>query len=204
MKLYYSKGACSLAVRITINELNIECEYESVNLKDHITATGANFYKINPKGEVPTLELDSGEILTENQVIHQYLADKYKNTSLLPPINDFKRYRVMEWLSYISSDLHKSFGPLFNPQISEEVKNQFKMILKKKLNFPDGHLKVNQYLLADQFTVADSYLYVILFWLKNFNIDISEWQGLSRYYSELNTRHAIIHALEEEHLRTSK
>lgn len=200
MKLYYSKGACSLAIRITLHELHFECEYESVDLKTKTTDSGANFLNINPKGSVPALELDTGEILTENVVIHQYLADKKPN-NIFPPFGDFKRYRVMEWLSYIGADIHKTFSPLFYPQFSDETKNQFKSILKHKLSFVDNHLKVNQYLLSDQFTIADSYMFVMLFWLKKFKIEISDWQALSRYFSDLNARPSIKASLEEEDLK---
>src|SRR5437870_2266196 len=113
MKLYYSKGACSLAVRILINELNISCKYEAVNLKTKETETGKNFYEINPKGAVPTLILENNNVLTENAVIHQYLADQQKAHHLLPNLNDFKRYQVLEWLNFIATELHKGFSPLF-------------------------------------------------------------------------------------------
>src|SRR5688572_12009519 len=113
MKLYYSKGACSLAVRIILHEIGAACEFEAVDLATKKTETGMDFLKINPKGAVPTLILDDKAILTENAVIQQYLAEKYHATQLLPPLGDMKRYRVLEWLNFISTDLHKSCGPLF-------------------------------------------------------------------------------------------
>src|SRR3990167_6389729 len=127
MKLYYTKGACSLVVRIIINELNINTEFESVNLSTKKTTTGRNFLEINPKGAVPTLEINPKEILTENAVILQYLADNAKATQLLPAIGDFNRYRVLEWLNYVATDLHKGIGILFNPAVTSELRDQLFM-----------------------------------------------------------------------------
>ena len=142
MKLYYSRGACSLTVRIIINELAIPCDYEAVNLKTKKTENDEDYFKINPKGAVPALELANQEILTENAAILQYLADEFKATSLLPPMGNFKRYRVLEWLSFVSSDVHKLFGPLFNPLVSQESKDDiFIPALKKKFKFVDATSK---------------------------------------------------------------
>lgn len=199
MKLYYSKGACSFAIRIIINEIGIPCEYEAVNLASKITEQGTNFLKINPKGAVPTLVLDSQEILTENAVIQQYLADTHGAKKLLPLLGDFTRYRVLEWLNFISTDLHKGFGPLFNQQVSEEVKkNIFIPILKSKLNIADGVLHKNKYLLGDEFTLPDGYLFVILSWLPKVGIELSDWPNLSRYFSEVKKRKSVQQSFEEE------
>src|SRR5690349_19217638 len=122
MKLYYSKGACSLAVRIIINEIGLQSEYEAVDLKTKKTATGQDFLKINPKGSVPVIQTDEKQILTENAVIQQYLADTNKATQLLPALGNFERYRVLEWLNFISTELHKGFSPLFNPNVPNELK----------------------------------------------------------------------------------
>ena len=122
MKLYYSPGACSLAVRILINEMGLDAEYESVDLKTKKTATGQDFKKINPKSVVPTLELDNKEILTENAVIQQYLADMNHATELLPAVNDFKRHRVLEWQTYVATELHKGMSPLFHAKYPDEIK----------------------------------------------------------------------------------
>lgn len=201
MKLYYSKGACSLAVRIVINEIGAPCEFESVDLHSKKTETGQDFLKINPKGEVPTLALDNGEILTENAVIQQYLADKYKATQVLPPLDNFQRYRVLEWLNFVSTDLHKGFGPLFNPDLPEDIKEKFvKPVLKKKLQWVDQHLSKNKYLLGDQFTLADGYLFVMLLWVLHFKMDLDKYINLSRYFSELKKRKSITQSLEQEKL----
>src|SRR5690348_3970643 len=122
MKLYYSKGACSLAVRIVINELGLKCDYEAVDLKTKKTATGDDFLKINDAGAVPALALDDKKILTENIVIQQYLADTHKAYQLLPEVGNMKRYQILKWMSFAASDLHKSCSPLFNHALDNEVK----------------------------------------------------------------------------------
>src|SRR5579864_6749967 len=159
MKLYYSKGACSLAVRIIIHELDLPCDYVAVNLKTKETENGEDFLKINPKGSVPTLVVDNKTIITENAVIQQYLADKMKATHLLPLISSLQRYRVLEWLNYVSTELHKGCGPLFNPEVPEECKEIFRKILMKKFQSLDTHFKTHKYLLGDEFTLPDAYLF---------------------------------------------
>jgi glutathione S-transferase len=199
MKLYYVKGACSLAVRIIINELELKSEYESVDLRIKQTETGKDFLKINPKGAVPTLQIDGGEILTENAVILQYLADKSHAAKLFPPANDFKHYRVLEWLNFAATDLHKNFGPLFNPSLAEDTKEQVVIpLLKRKFSYIDKHLHHNNYLLGDQFTLPDAYVFVMISWGKYFKFDITEWPHLSRYFTELQQRKSIQQSLQEE------
>lgn len=199
MKLYYSKGACSLAVRIVINEIGIPCEFESVNLQTKKTETGDDFLKINPKGAVPTLILDDQQVLTENSAIQQYLADEHDAIKLLPPTTNFRRYRVIEWLNFISTDLHKGCSPLFNSKLPQEVKNEiFIPALKNKIDFVENHLSNNRYLLDEQFTLADAYLFVILTWLPHFKIELSNWSSVSRYFEELRHRKSIEQSLAEE------
>ena len=202
MKLYYSKGACSLAVRIQLHEMDIPCEFESVDLKTKKTETGLDFLSINPKGMVPTLLLDNKEILTENAVIQQYLSDTHQSKGLLPPFGDFKRYHALEWLNYITTDIHKGFGPLFNPKVPNDLKeNVFKDTIKDKFNKIEHHLaKPNKYLFGEQFTLADGYLFVMLLWGKKFNITIDDLPNLSKYFENLKQRPAIQKSLEEEGL----
>jgi len=201
MKLYYSRGACSLSVRITLQEIGIPYEQESVNLKTKKTESGVDYFTINPKGAVPALELANKEVLTENVAIQQYLADEYKATPLLPPVGNFKRYRVLEWLSYISSDLHKSFAPLFNPTISQEIKDQYFMPpLKQKFEWIDEHLRKNKFLMGDQFTLCDIYLFVVSRWLAAFDMDMTLLPNVSRFMTELKKRKAVADSLEEERL----
>lgn len=201
MKLYYSKGACSIAARITLHEIGIDCEFESVNLKTKQTETGQDFLKINPKGSVPTLITDQNEILTENSAIQQYLADKFNATQLLPAVNNMKRYRVVEWLSFISSDLHKTCGNFFNPNLPTDVKdNIFHPIFKSKLDYVEQQLHHNKFLTGDHFSVADSYLFVILSWLPIFKMDMAKWPKLASYFMQLTKRDSVKRSLAEEGL----
>lgn len=198
MKLYYSKGACSLAVRILLHELNISAEYESVDIKLKKTETGADYYQVNPKGAVPALQLDNGEVLTENAAIQQYLVDTHKAVHLLPAVGDLKRYRVLEWFGYVNSDLHKSFGAFFNSKVPEAIKNEiFVPLLKGKFDYLDKHFSHSQYLL-DRYTLPDGYLFVIVRWLSVIKQDLSQWKNVSRYYDELKARPSIKAALREE------
>lgn len=199
MKLYYTKGACSLVVRIVINEIGLTAEFEAVNLRTKKTETGKDFLNINPKGSVPTLELNNGEVLTENAVILQYLADDSNATKLLPKVGDFKRYRVLEWINFISTELHKSIGPLFNPAMSEEMKNQILLpLIRTKLSYVDRHLQHHQYLLGDDFTLPDAYLFVMILWTSFFHIDLTEWKNLTRYFNTLNHRKSIQQSIKQE------
>ncbi len=201
MKLYYSKGACSLAVRINLHEMEIHCAFESVDLKTKKTETGADFLKINPKGAVPTLMLENGQILTENAVIQQYLADHYKNSSMLPHIGDFKRYRVLEWLNFINSDLHKSVAVYFNPNMPDEIREKvYRPLIEKHLNYLDQHLANHPYLVEDHPTLPDAYLFVVLRWVQGIKYDLAKWKNLSRYFDEMKQRKAVQQALKEEGL----
>ena len=200
MKLYYSKGACSLAVRITIYESGIPCEFEAVDLKTKQTETGADFLQINPKGSVPALLLDNKEILTENTALQQYISEAYKS-SLLPSEDKFERYRVLEWLSFVSTDLHKGCGPLFNAKLPQAIKDEFFVpALKNKISFLEQHLRNSQYLLGTHFTCADSYLFVVLSWLPHFKIDLAEWPDVARYFADVKKRPSVQQALKEEGL----
>lgn len=199
MRLYYAKGACSLADRILINELGLTAQYESVDLKAKKTETGADFLQINPKGAVPALVTDQGDILTENAVVLQYLAETNHATQLLPDKSDFMHYRVLEWVNFIASDLHKGFGPLFNPNIPDNFKQDIIIpLLKNKFKFVNSQLNQKKYLFGEEFTIADCYLFVMTFWLSKFKIDIAEWSNLSRYYDNLLRRKAVEKSLKEE------
>ena len=197
MKLYYSKGACSLAIRILINELKLSAEYITVDLKTKKTEQGEDYYQINPKGSVPALKLDNGQVLTENAALQQYLADVSHATTLLPAVGDFKRYRVLEWLSFINSDFHKSCGTLFNTAIPQAIKDEvFIPTVKAKLDYLDKHLKNSTYLL-DHYTLPDGYLFVILTWLPHFKIDLAQWPSVFRYFNELKKRPSIEKSLKQ-------
>lgn len=199
MKLYYTKGACSLVDRIIINELGLKCEYESVDLKKKETETKKDFLTINPKGAVPVLQLSNGEILTENAVIIQYLADNARADQLLPAIGNFERYRVLEWVNYVATEVHKSFGPLFNPTVPQQIKDDiFIPLIKSKYKYVNKHLQGNKFLLGEHFTLPDAYMFVMILWASHFNIDMKEYEHLYRYYSELKQRESVQKSLEEE------
>lgn len=201
MKLYYTQGACSLVPHIIINEIGLTCEYVAVDLATKRTASGDDFLKMNPKGAVPALLMNKGGILTENAIILQYLADTSNAAQLLPGVGDLKRYRVLEWLNYAATELHKGFSPLFNPNIPQDVKDKvFMPLMKSKLSYVDKHLANNNYLLGDDFTLPDAYLFVMLMWTLHFKFDISEWPQLARYFTELKKRKSIAQSLQEEGL----
>jgi glutathione S-transferase len=201
MKLYFAKGACSLAVRIVINEIGLHCDYEEVDLKTKKTASGKDFLAINPKGQVPTLVTDDKEILTENAVIQQYLADMAHAEHLLPTPDHFERYKVLEWLNYVTTEMHQGVGILFKSTITNEVRDQiFLPLINKKLAFLDQHLNQHRYLNGDHFTLPDAYLYVILTWTVHFKIDLKPYPHLFHYFMELQKRPAVKKSLQEEHL----
>lgn len=202
MKLYFSKGACSLAVRIIINELGVDCDYEGVDLKTKETESGKNFLEINPKGVVPVLETEDGVILTENVVIQQYLADKFKAYSLLPEFTDFERYRVLEWLGFIATEIHKGYGPLFNPDTPQNVKDEIAIPnLMSKFNYINENLSSSKFIHSDEFSLADSYLFVMIFWANViFKLDFSKFEHINRYFTELKERNSVKEAMQQEGL----
>lgn len=201
MKLFFSKGACSLATRIVINEIGIKSEFEAVNLKTKKTATGQDYLTINPKGAVPAIDIGKGEILTENAVIQQYLADTNHATQLLPEVGNINRYHVLEWLNYVSTEIHKGFSPLFNSNVAQAEKDKiFIPNLLSKFKFVDKQLQSHAYLTGKNFTLPDAYLFVMIAWAGNFKFNLSEWPNVSRYFGELLQRPAIKKSLQEEGL----
>lgn len=199
MKLYFSKGACSLVVRIIIHELKLDAEYVSVDLTSKKTADGTDYLQINPKGSVPALLLDNQQLLTENAVILQFLADKYNARELLPDLADQNRYKILEWLNYMSTDIHKSFGPLFLPQLDENIKESiFKPLLIKKYKVIDAALANSEYIAADHFTLPDAYLFVTLRWIAHFKIDIKQFKHLPEFFARLKQRPSVQQSLNEE------
>ncbi|HSW93054.1 MAG TPA: glutathione transferase GstA [Gammaproteobacteria bacterium] len=202
MKLYFSKGACSLATRITLNELGIGAEYESVDLKTKKTATGEDFLKINPKGAVPAILLDDKTVLTENAAILQYLADLKKADHLLPPVFDRQRYSIIEWLNFIATDLHKGCGVFFNPLIPDTLKNTlFRPLLVSKLKRVEDQLAKTAWIGGSHFTLPDAYLFVILRWLPYIQIDmVKDFPQSARYFETLKNRDSVMKSLKEEDL----
>lgn len=201
MKLFYAKGACSLAARIILNEISIAPDYEAVDLQTKQTESGQNFLAINPKGCVPTLCLENGRILTENAVIMQYLADHYEAENLLPHVGDWQRYRVLEWLNYVSTELHKGFSPMFNRDISPELKETiFIPKIMEKLQYVDNCLRDQKYLLGKHFTLPDAYLFVVLRWVIGKKLPVDPLKNLLHYVTQLRLRKSVAEALKQEGL----
>lgn len=201
MKLYYASSVCSLAVRIILHELQISCEFEAVHLKTKQTQTGLDYLTINPKGSVPALQLANHEILTENAVILQFLADEHHATTLLPAVGDMQRYRTLEWLNFVGTDLHRYCAPLFWSRFSDDQKqNLFMPILSNKLNVVEKHLQNQPFLMGNALSIADSYLFVILIWLAKLKTSMTEWPSLVRYFNDMKAIKSVQRALEEEDL----
>jgi len=201
MKLYFTKGACSLSIRICINELNLESEFESVDLAKKVTESGQNFLDINPVGAVPVLELDNGERLTENAAILQFLADTNNATNLLPAVGDFKRYRIVEKLSFFTTELHKGYSMMFNPDAPKEIIDGVVIPnLQAKFKRVDAMLEGNDFISGSEFTLPDCYLFVMLAWSKNFKLDLSECKNISGYFDRLLQHPSISKSLEQEGL----
>ena len=204
MKLYYAKGACSLAPHIVMAELNMVYELEAVEMKTKTCASG-DFKKINPKGSVPALKMENGEILTEGAIIDQYLADQKNDSTIFPKIGTIDRYRCMEWLNFIATDLHKSYSPFFvssmlTPATATEIKGFYTNVLNSKLDYVSEKLGTNDYLMGKNFTAADAYLFTVLSWSKHVNFDLSKWTNIKSYLERVGTRPAVIKAMKEEGL----
>ncbi|MGO9832286.1 MAG: glutathione transferase GstA [Myxococcaceae bacterium] len=200
MKLFYSPGACSLSPHIVLREAGIPYQLEKVDLKTHTTAGGADFYSVNSKGYVPTLQLDDGRVLTEGPAIVQYLADRKPESGLAPAAGTFERAQLQEWLNYIGTELHKSLGALFNPKLASEVKESTVAGLQKKFDYLAKQLSGKKFLLGDAFSVADAYLYTILRWADLFKIDLGKWPALQEYLARIAARPAVKVSLNEEGL----
>ena len=198
MKLYFSPGACSLSPHIALREAGLTFDTEQVSLATKKTKSGADFRQINPKGYVPTLQLDSGEILTEGPAIVQYVADQKPESGLAPAAGTMERYRLQEMLNYISTELHKAFSPLFSPKTPAEQKQQIRDALGTKFDLVSKGLESHPYLLGEKFTVADGYLFTILRWTKHVEIDLAKWPVLTAYFARVGERPAVRAALAAE------
>jgi glutathione S-transferase len=200
MKLYFAPGACSLSPHIVLEEAGIAAETEQVNNQEKKTKTGKDYWSINPKGQVPALQLDSGEMLTEGPVIVQYLADQKPASGLVPAAGSIERYRVQEWLNFITSELHKSFGPIFRPTTPDAYKTISRENLGKRFDWLDKQLAGKQYLMGDKFTVADAYLFTVLRWSPRVEIDIAKWPNLKAYVDRVAARPKVQAAMKAEGL----
>ena len=200
MKLYYSPGACSLSPHIVVSEAGLPVELEQVNLAEHKTATGQDYMSVNPKGYVPALRLDDGSILTEGPAIVQYLADQKPASGLAPAAGTIDRYRLQEWLTFIGTELHKSFSPLFNKASSDDVKNTAKTSINKRLAWLNDQLAGRQYLMGGKFTVADAYAFTIVNWTNFVGIDLKDYPNLGAYMARVGGRPKVYEALKAEGL----
>jgi len=200
MKLYYSPGACSLSPHIALQEAGLAYTPVLASTKSHKLQDGTDYYTINPLGYVPLLELDSGERLREGPAIVQYIADQVPDKQLAPANGTLARYRLQEWLTFIGTELHKGFSPLFNPATPDDYKPLVRERLLQRLQWVDGQLAGKQYLMGDQFTVADGYLFTVTNWAKPTNLDISGLANLTAYRERVGARPAVQAAMKAEGL----
>lgn len=200
MKLYYSPGACSLSPHIVLAEGGFTYDIERVDLATGMTATGAGYRTVNANGYVPALVLDDGEVLTEGPAIVQYLADRVPAKRLAPPAGTMDRYRLMEWLNFISTELHKAFSGLFNPQAPDAWKDLVKVQLSRRLDSVSTRLDGKPWLMGEDFTVADAYLFTVLGWCRYVGFDLAPWPALSAYLGRVGARPAVQAALKAEGL----
>ena len=200
MKLYYSPGACSLSPHIVARELGIPVELKKVNTKDKTIEGGGDYWKVNGRGYVPALELDNGQVLTEGPAIVQYLADQKPEAGLAPKNGSLERYRLQEWLNFLTSEIHKSFSPLFKPNTPEDYKKIAKDNLATRFDWLDQQLAGKDYLTGKAFSVADAYLFVLLNWTKFQSIDLARWPNLVAFQARVGARPRVQEALQAEGL----
>jgi glutathione S-transferase len=204
MRLYTMPGACSLAANIVLREAGIPFDLVKVSHHTHKTADGVDLNEINSKGYVPALVLDNGELLTENAALLPYIADLQPSAQLAPPNGTLERYRLVEWLAFINSELHKSFSPLFAPNAPEDMKKYARGNLAKRLAWLSERLGSKPYLTGERFTVADSYLFVVLSWSGHVAVDLSPWPNLKAFQERIAARPHVIEALTSEGLIRQK
>jgi glutathione S-transferase len=200
MKLYFSPGACSLSPHIVLHEAGLEFSTEQVDLKTKQTASGADYRAINQKGAVPALQLKDGTVLTEGPAIVQYIADQAPQSQLAPAAGTLQRYQLMEWLNYISSEVHKSFSPLFNPAATDDMKEAARSALAQRFTYLGRMLEGRDYLMGSQFSVADAYLFTVLSWAGYVKLDLSGSPVLQSYLARVGARPAVQQALRAEGL----
>lgn len=200
LKLYYSPGACSLASHISLIEAGLKAETVKVNLRTKVDETGADFTKVNPKGYVPALTLENGQTMTEGAAILQYVADKAADRKLLPAWGTAERYKAIEWLNYIATEVHKNFSPLFAPGMTDEGRGAQIGKLTKRLELVEKQLGPNGYILGNDFSVADTYLFVVVSWAAILNVDLSAFPNIQAYVARIQKRPAVVQAMTAEGL----
>jgi glutathione S-transferase len=200
MKLYYSPGACSLSPHIALLEAGLAHDLVKVDLRAKKLENGDDYLAVNPKGQVPALRLDSGELVTEGPVIVQMIADRVSAKNLAPARDSAERYKLQEWLTYINSEVHKSFGPIFSPVLADDAKAFFKDRVMGKFKYIDSQLAGRDYLMGKQFTVADGYLFTMLSWADRMKFDLSAMPNLLAYKARVGARPKVQEALSKEGL----
>ncbi|MCP3169854.1 glutathione transferase GstA [Myxococcus qinghaiensis] len=200
MKLFYSSGACSLSPHIVLREAGLKFDIEKVDLRSKKTETGADFFAVNPKGYVPALQLDNGAVLTEGPAIVQYLADQAPEAKLAPANGTLERYQLQEMLNFIGTEIHKSFSPLFNPAFPDEGKKIYKDRLATRFKTLDALLSKQSFLLGEQFSVADAYLFTVLNWAKPMQLDMEPFPAVRAYHARVGARPHVQAALVAEGL----
>jgi glutathione S-transferase len=200
MKLYYSPGACSLSPHIALLEAGLPYDLVKVDLKAKQLENGDDYLKVNPKGQVPALGLDSGELVTEGPVIVQMIADKVSAKNLAPARDSAERYKLQEWLNFITTEVHKNFGPMFSPVLADDAKAFFKDRVMGKFKYIDSQLPGRDYLMGKQFTVADGYLFTMLCWADRMKFDLSALPNLLAYKARVGARPMVQEALTKEGL----
>jgi glutathione S-transferase len=199
LTLYFSPGACSQAPHILLHEIGLEHDAKRVDLRAKKLEDGSDYLQVNPKGAIPALQLESGEVLTENAVVLQYIGDRTSWPEVLPPLGNFRRYRVLEMVNFITTELHKRFGFLFNPQATDEFKAFVKEDLAKKLSWIDERLGDGPFLMGDQLTLPDPYLFVISRWTDKM-IGLDKWPNLRAFYERMQQRDSVRNVLRFEGL----
>jgi len=200
VKLYYGPGTCALSPHIVLSELGLPHELVKVSTKTRKMEDGGDYLEVNPKGYVPTLELDDGQRLTEGPAIVQYLADRVPSAGLAPANGTMERYRLQEWLNFITSEIHKQFSPMFSPATPEEVKEGLRTKLAGRFDWLNRQLEGKEYLMGDRFTVADAYLFTVLRWSPFTGIDLGKWPVLAQYVARVGARPQVRAAMKAEGL----
>jgi glutathione S-transferase len=200
MKLFYSPGACSLSPHIAPREAGIAFTMHKVDLKAKKIESGEDYNGVNGKGYVPALQLDNGQTLTEGPAIVQYIADQKPASGLAPPAGTMERYKLQEWLNFVSSELHKAMGSFFNPAQTPEWKEAVKVTLSRRLDWLAKQLDGKQYLMGDKFSVADAYLFTVLGWAKHTGFDLSKWPAIEQYEARVGARPKVVEAMKAEGL----
>ena len=200
MKLYYAPGACSLSPHIALREAGLPFTLHKVDLRKKAVETGEDFNGVNGKGYVPTLVLDNGEKLTEGPAIVQYIADQKPAAGIAPAAGTMERYRLQEWLNFITSELHKPMGSMFNPAQTVEWKEAVQATLSKRLDWLVRQLDGKAHLMGDKFSVADGYLFTVLGWAKHVGFDLGKWPSLQQYMARIGSRPKVVEALKAEGL----